>query len=1717
MQKHKIAKIKSFTKRLQCILSVVLMLLMTLSTIPIEAFADENEDNIVMYGLRIAGVRVTKENASDILGNKVFSYDNSTKTLTVNGDYNYDGTLGIIETIGSELNIYVASDSHLTMLPGSGALSITADTTITGPGILTLESGRVAIDIYRGHLTISDADVNVICKSPDPQYAVDIQSGMLSVVNSKFSVTCTNRALAFNYINGKMNLEDCNIITPQDGRFQDGTIVDSAGNIANEVRIGSDSYCTVPNSRILTSEEQVDANDKEIVKGGDLTFTAARNERESGQIVINKAGTYNNLSVTLDDLTLETNSAVKIPASQIEYYFEQYVKIERGYWGLNGLADNGTTPAWYPDALINPDLAHTLGLDCFTLDRITPEGENKQNQGIWFTLNVPKDQKEGKYTGKFKVTFNDADGTLKSFIVPVRVRVYNFTLPTVTENKSKYGSSVYRVGCNKVTAAEEINDKIGIPIYKSEKAPYGGTYCYDGMQHEYQKIVSKFLNERKLSNGYTYGINYSETHFPKEVDELYAFVSSPDTKSPYYSISPNTSEKPIIAPPDYVFEGDDVYKEIVEYFESKVIGKDFSEDEKASLLRAINEIKQEKNAQYIKSTSSPDAIYFYYMISKNKYTIPDYKFQAMDVYSAIIDDIEQNAIKAEMTDEQKQILEEAINATSPVTQDSIVNALEKNQDFNSKILYYMLCDKAIEVPQDVFDSKNLCKAFIEFYTETIISNERDEKEKQALTDSFYSKTENDFIGCTISQFSSKDKFFYYMACENMIEIPDDKLRKDREESVSVGDKIITYLNGYVELSETKKQLIKNAVNGAEAITQDELVNTFKSNDDSDSEQLYYLLCNDYIPCPKNLFKSENIKEAVIGFYKTSIIKQDLTKEQEKSLINALHETHNITLQELVNKTHNSGDYYLDFFYYMLCTQTRINKPNFDKYLEVLIDKSIKEKFDMLKYATVRVPNIDEPHADDFISCCRSLFNAKIVEDSKEHAKEYISNHENCSEELKLELLESVNNLHFIITKHPTQNGYYTDMLLNGLQSVIGDNKTDRYNTIGSYHMASITWERYVQYLDKKEYTKNGKKYTIDTAEIREEWDFNKDSKTDYPTYSLTVPTNFSSGFFCPEFDVLSNKDQNKGEKTRAAATIDNCLNNGIPMWWYCTNLSGENYTLPGNMIDCNRTANKKLNSLAVKRANQWQQYKMGIEGELYWSVDYFCIHRTTPEGKKDKESPAIFKNDIGINAKGYDWSASDGMMIYPVKQLYLNILKKKDENNKVSDADNVAANTIAQKYGYFTSSIRLENIAEGCDDYDYLCLANKLIKEAELINKDIDVTPYIERINKCYDTIFNGIDFDEKANSTNLSNARAKVADVICALNYIVETGYSTLGTSSLGVSFYISPGDQKKMIFRFENEMDKTHHYSDPIYLDFENETASVGSIVKSGSVNSYEYIAFLDDLPMTNTPLSDASFHTLYVKEYEMKDNTLVAKNKNDVNVSDFHRVELAKPVKQFGYEKTRFWNHGLNGSYSNWKSSNKALKFEVKAVTVNDEKGRTNNTANIYFNHANDWGRTTKSIILDPVKGKLMKDNQEIGVVTELDYNWYRFEIPFSELDGEADKAIDMIEAEWINHTFAVNNLEVVTLFQPPTEIRPVNRTVWGDANCDDGVDLSDAVLIMQSIANPNKYGLGGTSPSAITEKGKELADVDTSIKGITGNDALKIQKYLLNLISSLNPIE
>ena len=74
---------------------------------------------------------------------------------------------------------------------------------------------------------------------------------------------------------------------------------------------------------------------------------------------------------------------------------------------------------------------------------------------------------------------------------------------------------------------------------------------------------------------------------------------------------------------------------------------------------------------------------------------------------------------------------------------------------------------------------------------------------------------------------------------------------------------------------------------------------------------------------------------------------------------------------------------------------------------------------------------------------------------------------------------------------------------------------------------------------------------------------------------------------------------------------------------------------------------------------------------------------------------------------------------------------------------------------------------------------------------------------------------------------------------------------------------------------------------------------------------------------------------------------------------------------------------------------------------------------------------------------------------------------------------------------------------TEMPSGNDDVfYGDANCDDKVSIADAVLIMQSLSNPNDYKL--------TEKGIRNADIVSVGDGITSKDALAIQMFDLKLV-------
>ena len=92
-------------------------------------------------------------------------------------------------------------------------------------------------------------------------------------------------------------------------------------------------------------------------------------------------------------------------------------------------------------------------------------------------------------------------------------------------------------------------------------------------------------------------------------------------------------------------------------------------------------------------------------------------------------------------------------------------------------------------------------------------------------------------------------------------------------------------------------------------------------------------------------------------------------------------------------------------------------------------------------------------------------------------------------------------------------------------------------------------------------------------------------------------------------------------------------------------------------------------------------------------------------------------------------------------------------------------------------------------------------------------------------------------------------------------------------------------------------------------------------------------------------------------------------------------------------------------------------------------------------------------------------------------------------------------------------------PPPEFDPTLGTqVWGDADQDKQVKMNDAVLIMQSISNGDKYGLDGSESTHITDQGQYWGDVyehKDPTGSITPQDALRIQEYLLKKYTSLDP--
>lgn len=92
-----------------------------------------------------------------------------------------------------------------------------------------------------------------------------------------------------------------------------------------------------------------------------------------------------------------------------------------------------------------------------------------------------------------------------------------------------------------------------------------------------------------------------------------------------------------------------------------------------------------------------------------------------------------------------------------------------------------------------------------------------------------------------------------------------------------------------------------------------------------------------------------------------------------------------------------------------------------------------------------------------------------------------------------------------------------------------------------------------------------------------------------------------------------------------------------------------------------------------------------------------------------------------------------------------------------------------------------------------------------------------------------------------------------------------------------------------------------------------------------------------------------------------------------------------------------------------------------------------------------------------------------------------------------------------TKPVTTITTTTTSAVPTTEPPVEKIVYGDADCSGDVDINDAVKIMSFVSNSSQYPL--------SDKGANNADVSSRGDGISNMDALAVQKWLAQIIEEL----
>ncbi len=192
------------------------------------------------YDLWVKDVQVTGGNQDDILGDGVFAYNQSSNTLTVNGDCSAEGYVNVIKNKIKGLTVRAAKS--VTLSAHQSVILTSADMKITGSGKLTLRS-RDQYGIFAdtgAAVTVDGADLDAtgyfagIHGSSGSTSKLTVRNSRVHAANGNPQVFESGGVQGFY---GGITLEGCAFFTPAGGKVVEGTVKNKSGKTAPEILI----------------------------------------------------------------------------------------------------------------------------------------------------------------------------------------------------------------------------------------------------------------------------------------------------------------------------------------------------------------------------------------------------------------------------------------------------------------------------------------------------------------------------------------------------------------------------------------------------------------------------------------------------------------------------------------------------------------------------------------------------------------------------------------------------------------------------------------------------------------------------------------------------------------------------------------------------------------------------------------------------------------------------------------------------------------------------------------------------------------------------------------------------------------------------------------------------------------------------------------------------------------------------------------------------------------------------------------------------------------------------------------------------------------------------------------------------------------------------------------------------------------------------------------